>query len=246
MSTSRPARWRAPLTTVILRLDYPDAESFLHACLEHLDAGEMFIRTPHPFAMGERLTLQIHAEGLRAPLTLGVEVLRREQGAIREDTGISVRVPLDRKQDYEMLRTLMGLKGGRPRPPAQRVLLVEDNPHIVQMYSHALHKVFPTEEREVIVESATNGAEAMDRLHRLPPVDLVVTDVNMPVMDGLTLIERMRAEARTRETPVLVITAQGEEATSQAQALGAQAVLHKPVQLPDIAAKVRVLLGSPR
>ena len=80
--------------------------------------------------------------------------------------------------------------------------------------------------------------------HLDPAPDLVVTDLYMPVMDGFHLVEKMRLLQRTRDTPVIVISAAGEDAESRARQLGVSAFLHKPVQLAAIVDAVRRLLAS--
>jgi CheY-like chemotaxis protein len=124
---------------------------------------------------------------------------------------------------------------------AIRVLVVEDNPHVVGMYEYALRKL-GGEGFAVQVEHAANGHDALSRLAAEPALDLVMTDLYMPVLDGFTLLERMKAEGALRRIPVVVISAGASDARVRALELGADVYLQKPVQLPDVVAAVRTLL----
>src|SRR5690606_24062566 len=95
---------------------------------------------------------------------------------------------------------------------------------------------------EVAVEFADNGQVAVERLGRAPPLDLVITDLHMPVMDGFTLIKHMRGNPQLQATPVFVITAGDSEERERVLELGVQAFMHKPGQLPQIVETVVALL----
>jgi CheY-like chemotaxis protein len=73
-------------------------------------------------------------------------------------------------------------------------------------------------------------------------VDLVVSDLYMPVLDGFALIERMRAEPALAAIPIVVISAGAAEARARALELGVDVYLQKPVQFTDIINTVRTLL----
>ncbi len=113
-----------------------------------------------------------------------------------------------------------------------RVLVVDDDPAVRELVAEFLaargHEVF----------RATNGAEAREVLDQAPhgtvAVDLVVTDLQMPVLDGLALLAHVRANAKA--IPVIVVS--GSWTTDQRQRaweLGAARVLGKPVDLAQLA-----------
>lgn len=90
---------------------------------------------------------------------------------------------------------------------------------------------------------AEHGSDAIRRLS-MWKFDLIVTDINMPVMDGLTLIARIRAGTTHRETPIIVITTEGAHSDRvKALELGATEYLIKPLQAPVFLALARNLLG---
>ena len=88
--------------------------------------------------------------------------------------------------------------------------------------------------RDAQFAEATNGKEALALLKEAP-ADLLVTDLNMPVMDGETLLKWVKANPRLNELPVLVITSAGNPA-KEAELLknGAFAILNKPVNPPAL------------
>ena len=93
------------------------------------------------------------------------------------------------------------------------------------------------------VLEAGDGAEAWRVLQR-GRVDLLVTDMNMPVMDGLKLIALVRGEGAHRTTPIVVVTAEAaDEDRRRAEGLGADAYLVKPVQGQQVVEVARRLLG---
>ncbi len=104
--------------------------------------------------------------------------------------------------------------------PRVRTLLVEDEPNMVRTLSKIL------ERRGHTVDSAPNGAEAL-RLLAAHAYDLVITDLNMPVMDGLQLLREMKA--RGLEAAVIVLTGYGTiQSAVEALKLGAGDYLIKP------------------
>lgn len=91
------------------------------------------------------------------------------------------------------------------------------------------------------VSEAENGLKALDALRNMH-VDVVITDVNMPVMDGITLIRALRAEAKYRATPLLMLTTESDPAKkAEGRSAGATGWLVKPFdpqRLLDVVARV--------
>ena len=125
-----------------------------------------------------------------------------------------------------------------------RVLIVEDNPHIIEMYSYALKKLASgTLQGKVPLEIhvAADGHAALKLLHE-GHFSLVLTDLYMPVMDGFALVERIRQEERLKAIPVIAISAGGKDAQERAAKLGVDAFLRKPVKFIDVLETVKQLL----
>ncbi len=118
-----------------------------------------------------------------------------------------------------------------------RVLLVED---------HEVNRVLISMQLGQLgarVLSAANGRLALDIL-RSETVDLVLTDLQMPVMDGAELCRQLRADARWQQLPVYVITADlSEQAAQRLAECGCQGRLDKPVLLKELATLLRTVSG---
>jgi DNA-binding response OmpR family regulator/cellulose synthase/poly-beta-1,6-N-acetylglucosamine synthase-like glycosyltransferase len=92
---------------------------------------------------------------------------------------------------------------------------------------------------------AANGEEALTKLKEALP-DLVVSDVNMPRMDGFELLKRIRAQAATKALPVILLTGRGDtEDVVAGMGLGADDYLIKPFALPELMARVRAKIERP-
>lgn len=116
-----------------------------------------------------------------------------------------------------------------------RVLVVDDAPDIRRIHTRFLHA------SGMEVFTAENGILALDAARRAVP-DVIVTDVDMPVMDGLTLCRQLRADAATRRVAVVVVTRDAREQAQAALDAGCDAVLEKPCSRTLLLATIRLLL----
>ncbi len=242
VTAERRAHPRFPL---ILAVQYVGAESVLDYT-ENLSESGLFIRTEREFEAGEHVTLVISFPQLIEPVELQVEVLRRRPASLDAPGGVAVRVPDDRAEDRERL-TEIARKIGAPRgpDPAIRVLLTEDNALVASMYSAALRRLSEADDFPALgVEVASDGAAAFDRLLRAPPIDVLVTDVFMPVLSGISLVEKIRAEATLADLPIVVITSGGDRERERLASLGVALFLRKPVSYQDVAGAIRTLIAS--
>jgi chemotaxis family two-component system sensor histidine kinase/response regulator PixL len=89
------------------------------------------------------------------------------------------------------------------------------------------------------VIQAGNGVEALQKLRQHPQIDLIISDVEMPEMDGFQFLDRRRQEPSLARIPVVMLTACRSDKHQQlALALGATAYLTKPCSQPDLLATV--------
>jgi len=117
-------------------------------------------------------------------------------------------------------------------------LLVEDSPVMRQLITFALSRV-----KGLRVVEAEDGVEGLKKL-AAARFDIILTDINMPILDGLKLIQRVRTDPRHEDTPVVIITTEGAaEDRSRATDLGANAYITKPIQSADVVKTVKGLLG---
>ena len=121
---------------------------------------------------------------------------------------------------------------------APTVLAVDDSATMRSMLASAL-----TQAGYNVVE-AGDGAEALERL-RATPVDAVITDHNMPRMDGLALTRALRAEPATQRLPVLVLTTEaGDDLKQLGRAAGATGWLLKPFDPARLAEVLRKVVPA--
>ena len=118
-----------------------------------------------------------------------------------------------------------------------RCLIVEDSKTMRSMLADSLMRIPGMD-----VVEAENGLSGIRAL-ATQRFDLVVTDVNMPVMDGLKLIRHVRSDPRHEDTPIVVITTESApNDRDRAMALGANAYIEKPIQAPRVIRAVKKLL----
>jgi two-component system chemotaxis response regulator CheY len=123
--------------------------------------------------------------------------------------------------------------------PARLALVVEDSPTMRQLIVYALRRI-----PGLVVVEASDGLDALRKLAPPSRFDIILTDINMPVMDGLKLVHRVRNDPELAGLPIVVITTEGgEEDRRRALALGANAYITKPIQAPQVIATVKELLG---
>jgi two-component system, chemotaxis family, chemotaxis protein CheY len=116
-------------------------------------------------------------------------------------------------------------------------LLVDDSPAMRKQLAFALQRIPGMSTAE-----ATDGADAWRKLSAAA-FDIVLTDINMPMLDGLKLVALIRAGGGHQRVPIVVITTEGAEADrNRALSLGASAYLVKPVQATQVVETVRTLL----
>ena len=114
-------------------------------------------------------------------------------------------------------------------------LIVDDSASIREMVAYTLREAGFT------VLEGIHGADALEKLGDRG-ADLVITDLNMPVMDGITFIRQLRSRQANRYTPVLMLTTESQaEKKQQGKAAGATGWIVKPfhpAKLLDVIAKV--------
>lgn len=121
------------------------------------------------------------------------------------------------------------------------MLLVEDDRDGRRLYAEWLtHAGFK-------VDQAHNGLQALERALELVP-DVVVTDLNIPGIDGYELTRRLKQDPRTKAVPVLAVTGYAAFAAdpARAQRAGCDAVLEKPCSAEDLEAAIRNLINGQR
>lgn len=89
------------------------------------------------------------------------------------------------------------------------------------------------------IETANDGQHGLDRMHEVKP-DLLITDINMPVMDGFELIEAVRSDNSFRGVPILVLSTEfSEDKKARARSAGATGWITKPFDATKLASAIR-------
>jgi two-component system alkaline phosphatase synthesis response regulator PhoP len=121
-----------------------------------------------------------------------------------------------------------------------RVLVIEDDPHIRDLI--VLHLGLEGLETEALGDGLAGLARASSQ-----PFDLVVLDLMLPGMDGVSICRAIRREGRNRDVPIMMLTARREESDKVlGLESGADDYLAKPFGIRELVARVRALLRRPR
>lgn len=112
---------------------------------------------------------------------------------------------------------------------AKTILIVDDSSSLRTVVRLALARA------GYDVVEAADGVAALGALEKLAKVHLIVSDVNMPNMDGITFVTRVKQHPRHRFTPVIMLTTEGQDAKKeQGRAAGAKAWIVKPFNPPQL------------
>lgn len=118
-----------------------------------------------------------------------------------------------------------------------RALVVDDSLQLRRSVMYALQRL-----GDVICVEAQDGAEALKKFQG-GKFDIVLTDINMPVLDGLKLTAHLRGDPANAELPIVIITTEAAaEDRERAMKLGASAYLIKPVKANEVLETVQQLL----
>ena len=119
---------------------------------------------------------------------------------------------------------------------SDRVLVADDDPDILTVVKINL------ELDGFEVDTAVDGEDAMAKATSTPP-NVIILDIMMPRMDGLTALHRLRSQAGTANIPIILLTARGlPEDRVRGLELGADDYITKPFDITELAARVRAVL----
>lgn len=122
------------------------------------------------------------------------------------------------------------------KPRTMHILLADDEAVLLRSVTEFLQRVRPAWQ----LTTAADGVEAL-RILRSESIDLLVTDINMPGMDGLALLEAVRADAALRHLPLILVTALSDRATMRrGMSSGADDYLTKPFTGQELVEAVEV------
>jgi two-component system chemotaxis response regulator CheY len=119
----------------------------------------------------------------------------------------------------------------------RNVLIVDDSASMRQLVSFALR------DAGYDVTAAVNGKDALEKMNNGTKMDMVITDLNMPEMDGIELIKQVRTKANCRFVPIVMLTTESQEARKQEGKLaGATGWIVKPFTPDQLVGVVKKLV----
>jgi len=119
----------------------------------------------------------------------------------------------------------------------RRILVADDEPHIRRVLSTLL------ESNSFQVDEAANGREALERVASEAVYDFVLLDLMMPFASGLEVLQRIREDPRRTSTPVIILTAKGQDTDrDDAFERGADDFLTKPFSPKKLLARIEEIL----
>jgi len=120
----------------------------------------------------------------------------------------------------------------------KHILIVDDSKTVRNLVAFIMKK------EGFKVTTAEDGLDGLEKLYSLDFVDLIVSDVNMPRMDGLTFIKTVREQESYRDIPIVVLSTEGQDKDIQTGfTVGANLYMVKPAQPEKLVRNVKMLLG---
>ena len=123
----------------------------------------------------------------------------------------------------------------------KKILIVDDSSLLHQMYKLVFMRY-----KGCKVVSAMNGLEALDKLSQEEGIELVLLDINMPVMNGLQFLQNIQDDGNYKELPIIIVSTEGkEEDTLRGLAMGARGYIKKPFQPAELHTMIeKIFSGS--
>jgi two-component system chemotaxis response regulator CheY len=121
----------------------------------------------------------------------------------------------------------------------KHILIVEDSKTVRNLVAFIMKK------EGYKVTAAEDGLDGLEKLYSMERVDLIISDVNMPRMDGFTFIRNVREQEAFRDVPIVVLSTEGQDKDIRTGlGLGANLYMVKPAQPEQMVRNVRMLLGQ--
>ena len=231
---------RVPVRLIV---EYEDADDFIGDYTENLSSGGTFIHTARLLERETVVQLVLSFPGLLQRISLA-GVVRWSRGGKQPGVGIEFLPGPDR----DKLDALVQLIANRdPRAVARviKVLVAEDNPHVAELICNGLGASAKRTFGDALLfyfATAENGASALELL-RTAPFDVAIIDLYLPVLDGVKLIDHVRANLGLTDLPIIATSTGGDSARNTALAAGANLFLSKPMRLREVLDSMRQLVA---
>ena len=121
---------------------------------------------------------------------------------------------------------------------SKNVLIVDDSKTVCNLVAFILKA------EGIKVTTAEDGLDGLEKLYSMPEVDLILTDINMPRMDGFSFIIAVREQDAYKDIPIIILSTEGgEEDIQKGIRLGANLYMVKPAQPEKMVRNIKMLLG---
>ncbi len=121
---------------------------------------------------------------------------------------------------------------------AQQILVIEDDPSVRLLLQKSLAA------KGYEVHAVEDGLEGLKRLEEGTPPDLIIVDIMMPRLDGMTFVKAIKRHGETRPIPVIFLTAKNDpKSMIEGINVGARFYITKPFQFDELLAKVKKAIG---
>jgi CheY-like chemotaxis protein len=229
---------RARPHRILLRAEVTWAE---HRAIGHtltVSNDAAFIEIEHRPAVGAEVHVRLSFPRFFQALESAARVTASAAGE-RPGNVSGIDVHFVHRSDAERERFAAALDRLDRIPPAggddvcYRVLIVEDNEMIRDMFAYGVDKYFRGHHARVTVDTAVDGAEGWVRLQDTE-YDLAIVDHYLPVLDGASLLARVRREPKLSALPLIGMSVGGYEVRDAMMEAGADLFLTKPIVLRDL------------
>jgi CheY-like chemotaxis protein len=227
-ASERPAAPPAPPARATIA--YASDEELHADFVENLSQGGAFVRSSHPLPLGTDVVLELR-------LPNGADLRADAKVVFVNESGMGVKFTLDAENDAALSAAIAQMSA-RPR----RALVVDDDVLVCRMLADAL------EQRGFEVLTAHDGASGLRTLsEELLALDLLVTDVRMPGMDGEQFVRTIRTAGGETELAIVAVTARLDPGLEpRLEAAGADAVLDKALGVELVAQAADAVLERKR
>lgn len=120
-----------------------------------------------------------------------------------------------------------------------KVLIIDDSEMVRNYYYYILKNA------GFDVISAIDGADGIEKLFKAPDIKLIISDINMPNMDGYTMIEKIREDPQFEDLPIIIISTENEAMDKQkGYDAGADVYIVKPIDPNILIENIKLLIGG--
>lgn len=233
---------------ILLRAEIVSARETVISYARELTGRSVFVVTEWKPPLGTEVTLRVSFPTLFDPVELRARVAaHRPAAGVGGPAGLVFAFEFDAPGAREAIGGMLGRLGDPggsvaegPADPSYRVLLVEDNDFIRDMFAYGVAKFFAQRKGRVQFDHAPDAASARSKLEDIR-YDLMIVDYYLPVEDGAAFIAKLRADPRFKSAPVIAISVGGSDARDATMSAGADLFLDKPVVLRDLFQTLQVL-----